>query len=99
MKLLRTLTLAYVAILVPTLAASLIAILVYLRRIASALDQVGQALATASRETQPLNQHLDGLHGTSVQLADELVGVRDRLAPAPGLLTEALGADGAGRSG
>lgn len=83
MRLLRALTLGYVAILISTLAASLIAILVYLRRISCTLERVGGALTEVGGETGPLNDHLNGLHGAVSQLADQLAGVRQRVAHAP----------------
>src|ERR687886_121680 len=52
MPLLRTLTLIYAAMLTSALGASLAAILVYLRRIAGTLGEVGAALAVVQQENQ-----------------------------------------------
>lgn len=90
MKLLRTLTLAYVAILVPTLAASLIAILVYLRRIAGSLEQIGGGLGVVNRNTAPLAGHLDGVHAASIQLADGMTEAREHFTNAATELTAVI---------
>lgn len=67
MELLRILTLVYAGILVAALAVSLIAILVYLRRIAAVLADVQHALARAGSETEPFEAPLSSLE----QAADE----------------------------
>lgn len=59
MELLRLLTLGYAAVLVIALAASLIAIWVYLRRIGAALAGAREALARVAGETEPLCSHLE----------------------------------------
>jgi uncharacterized protein YoxC len=61
MQLLTILTLIYVAILVLALAASLIMILVYLRRISGVLGDVHAALERVTAQTGPLEQSLQGL--------------------------------------
>jgi hypothetical protein len=66
---LRFATLAYAAILVLALAATLITIAVYLWRIAAALGSVRQALIEVRDRTMPLKQHLGGLE----QLTEERV--------------------------
>jgi hypothetical protein len=70
MQLLRTLTLGYLAVLVAALAASLIAILVELRRIGGGLAEVGAALTRVRDHTAPLGGHLEGVRDASVALAD-----------------------------
>lgn len=79
MRLLRALTLAYTAVLVPTLAASLIAILVYLRRIAGTLGEVRAALATVSEQTDPLNATLGTVQQVTIASADRLAEARASL--------------------
>lgn len=91
MELLRTLTLIYAAVLVLALAASLIAIWIYLRRIAAALDEVHGALATASRESGPLSTHLQSLNETAGGSAEELADAQARLARAADGLAEVTG--------
>ena len=73
MRLLRTLTLGYLAVLVGALAASLIAILVELRRIGAGLGEVGAALTRVRDHTTPLGGHLQGVQDASVGLADVLM--------------------------
>lgn len=72
MELLRILTLIYVAVLVLALAASLIAILLYLRRIGGALGEARSALAAVARESAPLESHLQPLRDVVGDMADEL---------------------------
>ena len=62
MELLRWLTVAYAAVLVLALAASLIAILVQLWRIGSVLAQVGASLKDVATTTAPLGAYLKALH-------------------------------------
>jgi uncharacterized protein YoxC len=61
MQLLTILTLVYVAILVLALAASLIAILVYLRRINTALGEVRSALETVEQRSAPLEGLIESI--------------------------------------
>ena len=79
MRLLRTLTIGYVAVLVPTLATSLIAILVYLRRIAGVLGGVRSALAGVAEQTGPLTGALQPLRDAASGSADELARARESL--------------------
>ena len=72
MELLRILTLIYVAVLVLALAASLIAIWIYLRRIGGALGEVRVALAAAARESAPLESHIQPLRDIAGEMAAEL---------------------------
>ena len=66
MELLRWLTVAYAAILVLAVAASLIAILVQLWRIGTVLGEVGASLKDVAAETAPLGGYLKALHDTFV---------------------------------
>ena len=85
-KLLRTLTLVYTGVLVLAVAASLIAILVYLLRIAAALREVHDALATVKEKTEPLSGPLTLVRDTSAQAAEDLGKVYASLARADGHL-------------
>ena len=62
MTLLTVLALIYAAVLVLALAASLIMILIYLRRIATALGETRTLLKTASEKTTGLSEPLTGVH-------------------------------------
>lgn len=95
MRLLRNLTILYVLVLVPTLAASLIAILVYLRRIAGALNEVRVDLAAAQEATKPLGPPIEAVQDVAVQVAarmqeaqtslqgahETLAALQERLSP------------------
>jgi hypothetical protein len=76
MRLLRTLTIGYVAVLVPTLATSLIAILVYLQRIAGVLGDVRSALATVADQTAPLADAIRPLRDAATGSAEDLARAR-----------------------
>lgn len=94
MRLLTILTLGYAAVLVGALAASLTAILVYLRRIGAVLGDVRGALSTVRDETAPLEGYLRTVNGAAVAPADRLVGVRETLKRADdhlGTIAERLG--------
>lgn len=58
MELLRLVTLVYAGVLVLALAVSLTAVLVYLRRIASALAETRRSLRLIRESTTSLEQHL-----------------------------------------
>ncbi len=95
MRLLRTLTLIYAAVLVLALGASLVAIWVYLRRIGHTLGEVRAALAKVRDETGPLDEHLQRLHDASASSAEEMAKARASLARADerlDTLVEQLGA-------
>ncbi len=62
MELLRVITLIYAGVLVLALAASLTAILIYLRKIASALGDTYDALALVEERTRPLEELLQPLN-------------------------------------
>lgn len=79
MRLLRTLTMGYVAVLVIALASSLTAIWVYLRRIAGGLGKVRSALAAVSDDTEPLDQHLQPLHDRVGDSAEALAAAQASL--------------------
>lgn len=61
MELLRLLTLMYAGVLVLALAVSLIAVIVYLRRIAAVLGQTRESLSVAQQRTAQLEGHLTPL--------------------------------------
>lgn len=82
MELLRILTLVYVGVLVLALAASLIAIWVYLRRIAGALGEAKQALLRAERESAPLQGYIEPLRDGTGETADDLGAAKDALKEA-----------------
>lgn len=63
--LLRIVTLAYVAMLILTLAAVLITIAVYLWRIASMLERIRAALGEVRDRTAPIGAHFQGLDALS----------------------------------
>jgi hypothetical protein len=72
MRLLRTLTLGYLGVLVSALAASLIAILVELRRIDGALGEVAAALTRVRDRTAPLAGHLETIQGATSAYGDRM---------------------------
>ena len=78
MRLLRALTLGYVTVLIPTLAASLIAIWVQLRRIASVLGDVREALVTVRDRTAPLAGHLQPVDESLAASAEDLATAQAR---------------------
>ncbi len=82
MRLLITLTLGYVAVLVPALAASLIAIWVSLRGVASALGEARQALVRVQDATAPLAGHLNGVQDLVVAAGDGVAAAEARVAGA-----------------
>lgn len=82
MRLLAQLTVGYVAVLVSALAASLIAILVYLRRIGNTLGEVRALLARVRDETAPLGGHLGAVNEASTSVADGMSQAREHLARA-----------------
>ena len=91
MALLRTLTLIYAAVLTSALGASLAAILVYLRRIAGTLGEVGAALALVKQETEPLGEHLQRLQDATTAPAEGLADAQARLARADEALSSLTG--------
>lgn len=98
MTLLRTLTLIYTAVLVSAVGSSLIAILVFLRRITGALGEAREALAEVRDDTAPLAGHLGGVHAATVDVATGLDGARASLARVDEGLGALVGGPGAGAS-
>jgi DNA-binding transcriptional MerR regulator len=95
-NLLIILTLIYAAVLVVALAASLIAIFIYLRRIGRALGEAREALSAVSRATAPLEEHLQHLQDATASSAQELEQATRQLENANDQLTvivERLGAE------
>jgi uncharacterized protein YoxC len=90
MQLLTILTLIYAAVLVVALAASLITILVYLRRIATTLGEAHAALAAVRKETEPLAQHLQPVHDAIADSAQELAHAQQQIDAANEHLTTLL---------
>lgn len=74
MTVLTVLTLVYAGILVAALAASLITILVYLRRIGRTLGEAREALSEVAAASGPLQEPLE-------RLEDELAAAADALEP------------------
>jgi hypothetical protein len=72
MQLLRTLTVGYLGVLVSALAASLIAILVQLRRIDAALGEVADALTLVRDRTAPLEGHLGAIQTATGTFGDRM---------------------------
>jgi hypothetical protein len=70
--LLTVLTLGYLGVLVSALAASLIAILVQLRRIDHALADVAAALTRVRDRTAPLGGHLETIQGATGAFGDRM---------------------------
>ena len=96
MKLLRALTLIDSAILVSAVGSSLIAILVFLRRIGAALGEAREALAEVRDDTAPLAGHIEGVGAATVDVATGLDGARASLARVDEGLGALLGGPGAG---
>lgn len=82
MQTLKNLTWIYAAVLVLALATSLIAILVYLWRIAGALGKARAALEAVRDETAPLSEPIEQLRDASGGAAEELSRARVSLARA-----------------
>lgn len=82
------LTLGYLGVLISALAASLIAILVHLRRIDHALDQVAAALTRVRDHTVPLGGHLEVVQGATGTFADRMQAGSESLKHADVALAE-----------
>jgi|SRR5215212_9418145 septation ring formation regulator EzrA len=82
METLKNLSWIYAAVLVLALAVSLIAILVYLWRIASSLGKARAALEVVRDETALLSEPLEELRDASGGAAEELSRARESLARA-----------------
>ncbi len=79
---LKVLTWIYAAVLVLALAASLVAILGYLRRISGALGEARAALEKVGDETAPLGEPIEQLRDASGGVMEELSRARVNLARA-----------------
>lgn len=88
MKLLRILTLSYVAVLVAALASSLVAIGVNLRRVAKSLGEVRSALSVVGDQTKSLERPLQQLDESSASSAKDLADAREKLNHADEQLAE-----------
>lgn len=82
MTVLTILTAIYFGVLVVALAASLIGIWVFLRRISAALADVAEALTAVREATAPLQVHLE-------RLQQPCAGAAEELAQAEKMLTRA----------
>jgi uncharacterized protein YoxC len=87
-RLLTTITLGYLGVLISALAASLIAILVQLRRIDHALDEVATALTTVRDRTAPLGGHLETVQGATGAFAERMQAGSESLKHADTSLAE-----------
>ena len=88
LRLLTVLTLGYLGVLVSALATSLVAILVQLRRIDRALDQVAVALGRVRDHTAPLSGHLETIQGATTAFADRMQASSQSLGRADTALAE-----------
>lgn len=86
-ELLRLLTLVYAGVLVLALAVSLIAVVVYLRRIAAVLGQTRQSLSATQQRTAalevhltPLSEEFDRARSAMSDAAKNLVWAHEQLA-------------------
>lgn len=92
MRLLRTLTLVYAAVLASALVASLLAIWTYLQRIAGALGKVLASMTAVRDATGPLGEYLEPLDAAIHDSAEELAKAEEGLALADERLAELIGA-------
>ena len=88
MHLLRTLTIGYLGVLVSALAASLIAILVQLRRIDAALGEVAGALTLVRDRTAPLEGHLSAVQTATGAFGDRMQAASSSLEAAEKTLAQ-----------
>lgn len=95
MRLLRALSLVYVAILVLAVAASLITILTYLYRIRCSLSRVATALTEVQERTAPLAGPLQAVDEVVQGTAEDLSATEIGLARADQRLAEIATALGA----
>ena len=96
MNLLTRLTLVYAGVLVSAVGSSLIGILVYLRRIRTALGETREALAEMGESTAPLGGHIGAVHAATVDVATGLDAARASLARVNEGLGALTGGPGAG---
>lgn len=92
MELLRVLTLIYAAVLVLALAASLLAVWIYLRRVSRALGNVREALEAARRETGPLEDWLRPLRDLFEETAAEMKAAECAMERVEEVVAERAGA-------
>ncbi|MFN8523747.1 MAG: hypothetical protein U0821_11675 [Chloroflexota bacterium] len=83
---LATLTIIYALILVVVLAATLVTILFYARRIGTTLAQIGAGLTAVQGHTAPLTQKIDALNEGLGVVRDGLAGAAADLASVDGTL-------------
>ncbi len=98
MNLLTKLTLIYAGVLVSAVGSSLVAILVYLRKIRAALGETREALAEVGDSTAPLGGHIGAVHSATVDVASGLDAARASLARVDEGLGALTGGPGAGAS-
>ncbi len=68
MEVLRLLSLIYAGVLVLALAVSLIAVLIYLRRIGGVLAETRRSLSLTQQRTLPLEEHLAPLSAETIRI-------------------------------
>jgi hypothetical protein len=90
-ELLTVLTVAYAIILVLVLAATLITILYYLRKIGSTLGQIADGLQVVERQTAPLAEKIDAINGGLGAISTGLHGAAGHLAATDELLASVAG--------
>jgi hypothetical protein len=90
-RLLRALTLGYFGVLVSALAASLIGILVQLRRIDAVLGHVAEALSCVRDRTVPLEGHLATLQNVTLTSGDRMQAAGTSLEHADSGLEQVAG--------
>lgn len=95
--LLTVLTVAYAVILVVVLAATLITILYYLRKIGSTLGQIAGGLQVVERQTEPLAGQIGAINGGLTSISAGLSGAAEHLAATDELLA-AVGGEAVGEA-
>ena len=96
MNLLTKLTLIYAGVLVSAVGSSLVGILVYLRRIRTALGETREALAEVGESTAPLGGHIGAVHSATIDVVIGLDAARASLARVDEGLGALTGGPGAG---
>jgi hypothetical protein len=94
-QLLTVLTIIYVIVLVLVLAATLITILYYLRKIGATLGQIAGGLQVVERQTAPLAEKIDGINGGLGAISANLGVAAGHLAATDELLASVAGATAA----
>jgi hypothetical protein len=90
-QLLAILTVAYVIVLVLVLAATLITILYYLRKIGTTLGQIAAGLQVVESQTEPLADKIDGINGGLAAIASGLGVAAGHLGATDELLATVAG--------